>query len=55
MANAGGAISPIEFERWITWLEATGEIEKGKVEAEDLYTNEFNLLETPAPAATPKG
>jgi ABC-type nitrate/sulfonate/bicarbonate transport systems, periplasmic components len=42
IAQAGGVITPDEYQVWIDWLVANGDLKKGQVKAEDLYTNEFN-------------
>ncbi|WP_201004259.1 ABC transporter substrate-binding protein [Paenibacillus glycanilyticus] len=42
IAKAGGVITPGEYQVWIDWLVANGDLKKDQVKAEDLYTNEFN-------------
>ncbi|WP_406312217.1 ABC transporter substrate-binding protein [Streptosporangium sp. NBC_01639] len=42
VANKGGVIDSKEFQTWIDWLEREGEIKKGQVRAEDLFTNAYN-------------
>lgn len=42
IATKGGVIEDKNFSIWIEWLERNGELEPGKIKAEDLYTNEFN-------------
>ncbi|WP_433244617.1 ABC transporter substrate-binding protein [Streptosporangium sp. CA-135522] len=42
VANKGGVIDAKEFQTWIDWLEREGEIEKGRIKAEDLFTNAYN-------------
>lgn len=42
IATKGGVITPDEYQMWIDWLVANGELKKGQVKPEDLYTNEFN-------------
>jgi len=42
IATTGGVIEDKNFSIWIEWLEKNGELEPGKIKAEDLYTNEFN-------------
>ncbi|MGO4106882.1 ABC transporter substrate-binding protein [Paenibacillus sp. YAF4_2] len=42
IAQAGGVITPDEYQVWIDWLVANGDLKKGQVKAEDFYTNEFN-------------
>lgn len=42
VAEPGGRIADKEFQLWIDWLSARGEIKKGQLKAADLYTNEFN-------------
>lgn len=52
VANAGGVITPNEFATWVNWLETTGEIAKGAVSVEELYTNRFNpFAQTIRPAS----
>lgn len=38
----GGVIAPVEFQRWIDWLEREGEVRPGQVKAADAYTNAYN-------------
>lgn len=38
----GAVIAERELQTWIDWLVRNGELESGKLEATDLYTNEFN-------------
>src|SRR5690606_12060611 len=40
--TVGGWLRDEDFTLWLDWLEASGEVEKGAIEVEDLYTNEFN-------------
>ncbi|GLX66572.1 ABC transporter substrate-binding protein [Paenibacillus glycanilyticus] len=42
IAQPGGVITPGEYQVWIDWLVANGELKQGQIKAEDLYTNEFN-------------
>ncbi|WP_030172933.1 ABC transporter substrate-binding protein [Spirillospora albida] len=42
VAGKGGVIADKEFTTWIAWLEQVGQIPKGEVEVDGLYTNEFN-------------
>ncbi|MFD8559573.1 ABC transporter substrate-binding protein [Streptosporangium canum] len=42
VANKGGVIDAREFQTWVDWLEREGEIKKGQVRAEDLFTNAYN-------------
>ncbi len=42
IAEKGGAIASKEFQIWIDWLVENGDLEEGKLQVEDLYTNEFN-------------
>ncbi|KXW68196.1 ABC transporter substrate-binding protein [Mycolicibacterium phlei DSM 43072] len=39
---AGGVIAERELGIWIDWLVRNGELEEGRLNAKDLYTNEFN-------------
>lgn len=41
VAAEGGYIKKSEFQVWLDWLEDTEEIKKGKMQVEDLYTNEY--------------
>ncbi|WP_413381111.1 ABC transporter substrate-binding protein [Alkalihalobacillus sp. 1P02AB] len=40
--GAGGQILEPEFQVWIEWLEQDGFLNKGDIEAKEIYTNEFN-------------
>ncbi|WP_412762403.1 ABC transporter substrate-binding protein [Peribacillus simplex] len=42
VAEKGGYIKESEFQVWMDWLAENGEIKKGQVKLDDLYTNEFN-------------
>ena len=42
VAAKGGYIQESEFQVWMDWLEDNGEIKKGQVKLDDVYTNEFN-------------
>lgn len=42
VAGKGGLISDKEFNTWIDWLVAEGNLKQGEIKAKDLYTNEFN-------------
>ena len=42
IAEKGGYIQEKEFQVWLDWLEKSGELEKGQITLDDLYTNEFN-------------
>jgi ABC-type nitrate/sulfonate/bicarbonate transport system substrate-binding protein len=42
IAEKGGYIQENEFQTWLDWLEENGDIKKGQVSLEDVYTNEFN-------------
>ena len=54
VASPGGRIQDQDFTRWADYLKSAGII-TGDLDTNKLYTNEFNLLGTPAPAATSKG
>jgi hypothetical protein len=54
VASPGGRIQDQDFTRWEDYLKSAGII-NGALDTSKLYTNEFNLLETSAPAATSKG
>ncbi|MFI6597826.1 ABC transporter substrate-binding protein [Nonomuraea sp. NPDC050536] len=38
----GGVIAAQEFQRWIDWLEGSGEIKPGQVKAANAFTNAYN-------------
>ncbi|WP_104106135.1 ABC transporter substrate-binding protein [Nocardioides sp. 616] len=38
----GGLLADADFEIWLDWLEASGEVEPGSVDLSEIYTNEFN-------------
>lgn len=38
----GAVIADKEIQIWIDWLERNGEVPKGKVTAQELFTNEYN-------------
>ncbi|MFJ9523551.1 ABC transporter substrate-binding protein [Kitasatospora sp. NPDC101801] len=42
VAETGGRVNDQEFQLWIDWLVAHGDIKAGQVRPADLYTNEFN-------------
>lgn len=42
ISEKGGVITPSEYEVWIDWLVANGELKEGQLKPEDLYTNEYN-------------
>ncbi|WP_315097090.1 ABC transporter substrate-binding protein [uncultured Cellulomonas sp.] len=42
VAAPGGVIKPEEISLWVDWLVREGTLEKGQIDPEDLYTNEFN-------------
>lgn len=42
IVEEGGQIEEKEFEVWIDWLVENGELQKGQVKLEELYTNEYN-------------
>lgn len=42
ISEKGGVITVSEYDVWIDWLVANGELKEGQVKPEDLYTNEFN-------------
>jgi ABC-type nitrate/sulfonate/bicarbonate transport system substrate-binding protein len=54
VASPGGRIKDEDFTRWEDYLKSAGII-TGNLDTARLYTNEFNLLETSAPAPTAKG
>lgn len=58
IAEPGGSIAEREFQIWIDWLVKEGELQPGQLRASNLYTNQYNPLARPAPAAaaaTPRG
>ncbi|MGY4645310.1 ABC transporter substrate-binding protein [Cellulomonas sp. URHB0016] len=42
IAGPGGVIAEDEISTWVDWLVREGELKKGQIELDDLYTNEFN-------------
>jgi ABC-type nitrate/sulfonate/bicarbonate transport system substrate-binding protein len=42
ISSKGGTLADGDFDVWLDWLEANGEIDAGAVDVGDLYTNEFN-------------
>ena len=42
VAGAGGVITDQEIRTWIDWLTRNGELDEGRIEVSDVYTNEFN-------------
>lgn len=42
VSTEGGLLRDEDFSIWLDWLEAAGEIDKGSVDVDDIYTNEFN-------------
>ncbi|MFI1159360.1 ABC transporter substrate-binding protein [Streptomyces sioyaensis] len=42
VAETAGRIKGKDLQLWIDWLAERGDIKKGQVRLEDLYTNEFN-------------
>jgi ABC-type nitrate/sulfonate/bicarbonate transport system substrate-binding protein len=42
IATEGGLLSGFDFQIVLDWLEENGEIEKDRVKAADVFTNEFN-------------
>ncbi|MEH6963881.1 ABC transporter substrate-binding protein [Priestia megaterium] len=42
IAGKGGVISNKEFSVWTNWLIEDGELKKGQLKANELYTNKFN-------------
>jgi ABC-type nitrate/sulfonate/bicarbonate transport system substrate-binding protein len=42
VSSPGGVIRDEDYELWLDWLEAEGEVEPGSIEVPDIYTNEFN-------------
>ncbi|QCX26285.1 ABC transporter substrate-binding protein [Nocardioides jishulii] len=42
VSTEGGVLRDEDFSLWLDWLVAAGEIKKGSVEVDDIYTNEFN-------------
>ncbi|MEU4269481.1 ABC transporter substrate-binding protein [Streptomyces sp. NPDC026092] len=49
VAETAGRITGKELQLWIDWLAERGDIQKGQVKVDDLYTNEFNA----SPATSP--
>lgn len=42
VAEPGGVIDPKSLQLWIDWLVRNGELEEGKLNPDDFFTNEFN-------------
>lgn len=42
IAHPGGLIQPSEFQVWLDWLVNSGQLPAGKLQLNDLYTNQFN-------------
>jgi len=42
IAEEGGKIAEKEFQIWIDWLVENGDLPKGQVKLENLFTNEYN-------------
>jgi ABC-type nitrate/sulfonate/bicarbonate transport system substrate-binding protein len=42
IAGPGGVIAQDEISTWVDWLVREGELDKGQIAVDDLYTNEFN-------------
>jgi ABC-type nitrate/sulfonate/bicarbonate transport system substrate-binding protein len=55
VAETAGRITGKELQLWIDWLAERGDIKKGQVTLDDLYTNEFNATGEggAAPASPP--
>lgn len=62
VAETTGRINGKELQLWIDWLAERGDIQKGQVTVDDLYTNAFNTAgeggtapTSPAPSASKSG
>jgi ABC-type nitrate/sulfonate/bicarbonate transport system substrate-binding protein len=42
VVSPGGVISTADFSRWIDWLVAHGDLTKGQIDPNSLFTNAFN-------------
>lgn len=42
VGGKGGVIRPEEFNLYVDWYEANGQLKPGQIRAADVYTNEFN-------------
>ncbi|GAA1947476.1 ABC transporter substrate-binding protein [Nocardioides panacihumi] len=42
VASPHGSISDEDIARWIDWLDSRGDVDAGKLEASDVYTNDLN-------------
>ncbi len=42
IATPGGVLRDEDFDAWIDWLDAEGQIDVDNIDISDLYTNEFN-------------
>jgi ABC-type nitrate/sulfonate/bicarbonate transport system substrate-binding protein len=40
--SKGGVISDEDFNLWLDWLEAEGEVDTGSIKPSEIYTNEYN-------------
>ncbi|MFF8833306.1 ABC transporter substrate-binding protein [Streptomyces sp. NPDC015131] len=52
VAAPGGRVAEGELRLWIDWLAERGDIDRGRVRLDALYTNEFNAPATASPAAS---
>lgn len=42
VAATGGVIAPVDFTRWLGWLQTNDHLDTSKLDVNTLYTNEFN-------------
>ncbi|QGV77130.1 ABC transporter substrate-binding protein [Streptomyces ficellus] len=52
VAAPGGRIAGKELQLWIDWLAERGDIDRGRVSLDELYTNDFNAPAPVSPAAS---
>ncbi|MFF9869478.1 ABC transporter substrate-binding protein [Streptomyces sp. NPDC013953] len=52
VAEPGGRITGKELQLWIDWLADRGDIDRGRVRLDALYTNDFNTSAPASPAAS---
>lgn len=46
VSSKGGLIADKDISIWLDWLATRGDVDPSKIEASDVYTNEFNPTET---------
>lgn len=48
IAQKGGVVARNDIDRWVTWLQDSGQIPKGSVKTDDIFTNDLNPYAEPA-------